>query len=844
MIGNPIQLSNPFEFRVDFLDLFRECRRLLLTRTATYADLRRILPELDGERASIREMRALKRRIVPSSIPPNRTEETSHYIDVSMESGICERHYGATIIPLSAKHVRRRRRQATFDQPMQYCTIPPRRGSHDSRYVSHNNARPTLGFTFNSVLESMRSSRSVPPNEVLGTVKNSDNTANSRLRQATSLPKPQSISMDAVPDETTLIDLRIIETDACKNMADTYLAAALSFKTDSGRNVRRTLQSKLPDGNDNGAESNKTFNDDHDVSFAVNQYTSGDKPANTDGTDSVCSPRKKAVESVSVSNIDAHDNSLKHLTDEEIARKLHDELNPMFPLDSKVCPHESNDVLSTPTNRDIFNDADKTATVSANSEKSVASTDRSIDSEALAPRIGQDLVNPATSPNATSPVGDVIFHDSDQNSVQSSIGTPSRSDPRKYQLAEEKSIYEGPNAYRRLKVYSDLELYFRLFVFPNAQVDDDLQSKSSLVDVADDHNDWRCILQRNPRIQLWPVDRKDQESGPIRNESFYRLWKEMVVACGKPALRRMTPCSSGRFGFHGELLWSDVNNSGIKPETVVESREIIACLSSACLYLIVDNDKVSTKFNGAKRRFPRPIPSTALFHEAYWPHALARHPISTLRSITIGFGFQRLVLRFGKSKDASPEDFIYVLITSNKGRSISLLKEVQDLAQENQTSSIDLFSDPTKDALLIENDDRHVLDALGVAVAPDIVGVVLHYQILGQKWRSGARGVARRVCVVTDTKLFLLDEDYIGDGSGSIDVPTRELGKTMYRLVDSAPLSHVGKVQAADADPNSITIVIRPPNSFQRARNWRLVCRDRLGAEQLVDDVRRALILL
>lgn len=227
---------------------------------------------------------------------------------------------------------------------------------------------------------------------------------------------------------------------------------------------------------------------------------------------------------------------------------------------------------------------------------------------------------------------------------------------------------------------------------------------------------------------------------------------------------------------------------------------------------------------------------------AVWPHALARHAFSTLRAITIGFGFQRLTLRFGESSATTVDNFTYVLLTANKSETVALLKDIQDLVQESQVGE-NMFAD-TNDNLLIDNDDRHVLDALGVAVAPDIVGVVLHYQILGQRWRRGDRGTARRVCVVTDAKVFLLDEDYVGDGSESIEAETRQVGETMYRLVDSAALSQITEVKAADADPAAITFIIRPANSFQKARNWRLQCRDRVGAERLVEDVRKALSMV
>ena len=61
-----------------------------------------------------------------------------------------------------------------------------------------------------------------------------------------------------------------------------------------------------------------------------------------------------------------------------------------------------------------------------------------------------------------------------------------------------------------------------------------------------------------------------------------------------------------------------------------------------------------------------------------------------------------------------------------------------------------------------------------------------------------------------------------------------------YRLVDQSALSLVSEVQAASADPRAITIMIKP-SALSRTHRWRLICRDREGAERLVEDARKAL---
>ena len=95
--------------------------------------------------------------------------------------------------------------------------------------------------------------------------------------------------------------------------------------------------------------------------------------------------------------------------------------------------------------------------------------------------------------------------------------------------------------------------------------------------------------------------------------------------------------------------------------------------------------------------------------------------------------------------------------------------------------------------------------------------------------------------MVTDATVYLLDEDYVGDGSESTDAGhNRALGETTYRVVDAAALSQITVVKAANADPCALTVSIKPTSRLSRTHNWRLLCKDREGAEQLVDDLRKA----
>lgn len=418
--------------------------------------------------------------------------------------------------------------------------------------------------------------------------------------------------------------------------------------------------------------------------------------------------------------------------------------------------------------------------------------------------------------------------------VQSVPGGISESDEQKvYELAEAKSTFVGQHTYKSLTIREHLELYFRLFVFSQA-----LPSRSEALDLSIEE-DWQSILELYPRIQLWPIDRRlrgvtSPDQLGSSQETFRRVWTENVVACGKPSLRRLTPNLTARLGFHGELIWS-TNAVHLRQEAVSMYRQVIVCMSSAALYVILDHDAVAEKAKDQKRRFPLSLPLDACFAEAKWPHALARHPFAMLRKVIIGFGFQRLTLRFSNSSFPSPEDFTYVLLTCNRLSTVSLLKEIQEITGEAKNAA-------GLDPLEIENDDPQVLDALGLAVTPDTIGIVFHYGILQQRWKKGDRPNVRRVLLVTDTNLYLLDEDYLGDGAvkDTTNVAPDDLGLPRYRMVDSAFLAQVGQLHTG-TDPTMITLVIRPLSRLARTRNWRLVCRDREGAERLVEDVRKAI---
>ena len=398
--------------------------------------------------------------------------------------------------------------------------------------------------------------------------------------------------------------------------------------------------------------------------------------------------------------------------------------------------------------------------------------------------------------------------------------TGTNTKPLDFQAAEQNAEYDGPADYSLLFVSRDLDLYFDSYVFPNDSNSDEGDSRKDVI---------------APRIQMYKFDRdaltksrkRDQELNPMGGDTCERylgVWSDGVLACGSYARKRLAPVGIRKRGFHG-----DYSMRGDKEVLVSESRRYILCLSDAALYFIVD-DEISTRKNTSKRTFPSRISPHATFGDAQWPHAVVRHSLDSLKRVVIGFQFQRLTLQFFVSNGVSSSSFeyTYVILTSNKVQTVSLLQKLQSYTSDTQPDT----------GFLIENDDKLFLDGLGA----DSSEVVMHYQILHQVWKTGNREAARRSFVLTDSKIYLLDEVYCGDGTKLADDKSRrmQLGDVSLAIIDEAKLSRVTEVRAANEDPRMITLVILPSNKLKRGHRWRLVCNDGESAERLIDDVRNA----
>eukprot|EP00522_Entomoneis_paludosa_P018184 CAMPEP_0172448052 /NCGR_PEP_ID=MMETSP1065-20121228/7151_1 /TAXON_ID=265537 /ORGANISM="Amphiprora paludosa, Strain CCMP125" /LENGTH=484 /DNA_ID=CAMNT_0013199439 /DNA_START=33 /DNA_END=1487 /DNA_ORIENTATION=- len=447
-----------------------------------------------------------------------------------------------------------------------------------------------------------------------------------------------------------------------------------------------------------------------------------------------------------------------------------------------------------------------------------------------------------------------------------SVANSQMDDRKKYLLAEKNASFLGPHIYKQISILDNLDIYFQLFVFSTA-VETHLSGNPLLGSLDPEETAWQHVLESYPRIQLWPVDRRIQEQeansnmgprGPSTEEEFRRVWRERIVGCGRPALKRLTPTCTPRLGFHGEFVWPASSSSTTsttassapkgRPEGVVVARQAILCCSNAAFYIILDYvepKKTAQPTKPPRNSFPKAIPPDACFAEAVWPHALARHPWKHLQNISIGFNFQRLTLRFRNPDHdfVSQEEYCYILLTSSKLETVALLKELQDVTDGVSVAMDTPTSNQPSRNVVIENDDPIVLDALADAVG-NVLGAVLHFQILHQYWKKGERGTVRRLCLVTDSKIYLFDEDYFGDGARAEEMMLQKRqswGQPIYRVVDEADLTQIVSVEGASLDPCALTIAIRPTSRLYRTHNWRLLCRGREGAERLIDDVRKAM---
>lgn len=821
--ANPVSERDPKRFRVEILNLFRERRSRTLPPKATYRQLLEVLPILDGKPATNRELVGLRgyafapstgmetepTRILPTP-PPDLSTPTITNTSVG-EFAETPQYTPRTRARRLTKH-KPVRKAVVHDGPTELYELPS-----GGDQLSVEVAFQSVPFCVGDVLTKLA-------------------TTDEKEDEGSSCPSaPGKEPLDMERDEDDQSDEEAISEHDDHSRGSRNEIFDVVDQTDELATIDLPAQSPA----DMSFLSLSTVQPEKEsaIGSIVPTTTSADNEAEPD--ECLTNPQSPTSQDGAV--LDRNDNNCDNdgSNHEQIANGH-----------SKDLSNEDGAVLDR-NEKKSDNDASNHEQISNGHGKDLSNEDQfEVVEDTFAEVI--DAKEVENDSDVSSRVPEVTFPDDawdDARSAVSSLDGTNKSEfpaQNRYQIAEEKSVYDGPGNYGHLPIAMNLELYFRFFVFPPSAAERFHDYQEELTD----EERSKMILELAPRIQLRSTDRKAIEASlkdaahPVELvaacERFYRVWKEEMLACGKAAARRLTPNRTPKRGFHGDVLFAEG-----RLEKSCNCRKVILCtsrlgLGGVAIYIISDHDAVTnhTVSKGQmSRKFPSPIPATALFSHSPWPHAVARHLIVSLNRITIGFGFQRLTLHFSNDNDGG-EEFTYVVLTCNKMRTVSLLKQIQDHVKEVGFHGTTLFGGTE---LTIDNDDRQVLEALSSVVAPDMVGAVLHYQILQQRWKHGDRGHARRACVVTDTHLYLLDEDYVGDGSESFEAGARQLGDVRFHLVDSSTVDQIAEVQAANEDPTSITISIRPLSRLQRLHNWRLVCRDSEGAERLVDDVRKAM---
>jgi len=543
----------------------------------------------------------------------------------------------------------------------------------------------------------------------------------------------------------------------------------------------------------------------------------------------------------------------------------------LFPLDEEPTNNEVNTISSAKkSNRSIDTAKHKVPVSSDVLDQSAVNDAKSV---GASPKSSSLHKNDDDFKSGESKVSDDVLEDDDvweKNSVASSVPIDHIQSVRDhFARGEENARYDGPPIYAESLVTSNLELYFRSFVFSN-NLDEEESFLHENEEVAP------CI--KMPRIKISDFDLElatlelqekiesleRVDSFPnysVLSEKIMDVFRFDVIPCGRPATSCLAPNRRPLRGFHGDIV-----TTGIKDVNMTECRQIVLCMSDSAIYIVPDSKSSLPKSSllpqlgkSKIRKYPSRIPHDATFNDAYWPHAIARHPMEFLERITIGFGFQRLILHFSipdkaneKSESVyggqgdcmsvvttSSYEFSYIVLICNKLRTMSIIQKLQSYVKEINSTKLE----KDRESITFDNDDKVVLDALGTAVAPASVGAILHYQILRQRWKHGERDAVRRVCVLTDTHIYLLNENYVGDGTTRAKKRGTPPGNVVLEVVDSGTLDLISEIKAADEDPRSITLVIKAPSRLKRAHRWRLLCYDGEGAERLIDDVRKATVM-
>jgi len=242
------------------------------------------------------------------------------------------------------------------------------------------------------------------------------------------------------------------------------------------------------------------------------------------------------------------------------------------------------------------------------------------------------------------------------------------------------------------------------------------------------------------------------------------------------------------------------------------------------------------------------------FCDAPLLEVISMHALASLSQMWLYFGLQRCMLGFEhvafpavSAQVAGPhsaggtksELYQYMILPRNKSKTHPLVTQVPQAANALRLRGSDLSAEESKRLKVkIFNADSQLFSAVtsisasrGNSKSSGETNTarhvdVCHYQMLHQLWRKNC-ACAPRTVIITDTLLFLCDEDY-------------QSTEVQLTVLDSASTADIFKVKA-ESDPLNVTVVFRPSSVLGITyRKWRLRAPDLASAQKMTAELLKA----
>ena len=242
------------------------------------------------------------------------------------------------------------------------------------------------------------------------------------------------------------------------------------------------------------------------------------------------------------------------------------------------------------------------------------------------------------------------------------------------------------------------------------------------------------------------------------------------------------------------------------------------------------------------------------FCDAPLLEVISMHALASLSQMWLYFGLQRCMLGFEhvafpavsaqvagqySAGGTKSELYQYMILPRNKSKTHPLVTQVPQAANALRLRGSDPSAEERKRRKVrIINADSQLFSAVtsisasrGNSKSGGETNTarhvdVCHYQMLHQLWRKNDK-CAPRTVIITDTLLFLCDEDY-------------QSTEVQLTVLDSASTADIFKVKA-ESDPLNVTVVFRPSSVLGITyRKWRLRAPDVASAQKVAAELLKA----